>query len=135
MFYCFWIDSRCVWLFCLWRVYRGFHTGCNRIYHRFCYSYGYSFDFWYEEVNQRLWEKSWIIRKVKNENFIFLNLVWYLCIFLWFYFIGFFLLLNYIKFNEFDYILLFKVAFVFFIAGFVIPIPELIKLRNKMIIG
>ena len=39
-------------------------------------------------------------------------------------FIGFFLLLNYIKFNEFDYI-----------AGFVIPIPELIKLRNKIIIG
>ena len=50
-------------------------------------------------------------------------------------FVGFFLLLNYIKFNEFDYILLFKVVFVFFIAGFVIPIPELIKLRNKMIIG
>ncbi len=46
-------------------------------------------------------------------------------------FVGFFLLLNYIKFNEFDYILLFKVVFVFFIAGFVIPIPELIKLRNK----
>lgn len=50
-------------------------------------------------------------------------------------FVGFFLLLNYIKFNEFDYILLFKVVFVFFIAGFVIPIPELIKLRNKIIIG
>ncbi len=47
-------------------------------------------------------------------------------------FIGFFLLLNYIKFNEFDYILLFKVEFVFFIAGFIIPIPELIKLRNKI---
>ena len=47
-------------------------------------------------------------------------------------FIGFFLLLNYIKFNKFDYILLFKVAFVFFIAGFVIPIPDLIKLRNKI---
>ena len=47
-------------------------------------------------------------------------------------FIGFFLLLNYIKFNEFDYILLFKVVFVFFIAGFVIPIPKLIKLRNKI---
>ena len=42
-------------------------------------------------------------------------------------FVGFFLLLNYIKFNEFDYILLFKVVF-----GFVIPIPELIKLRNKI---
>ena len=47
-------------------------------------------------------------------------------------FIGFFLLLNYIKFNEFDYILLFKVEFVFFIAGFIIHIPELIKLRNKI---
>ena len=40
-------------------------------------------------------------------------------------FVGFFLLLNYIKFNEFDYILLFKVVFV-------IPIPELTKLRNKI---
>ena len=46
--------------------------------------------------------------------------------------VGFFLLLNYIKFNEFDYILLLKVAFAFFIAGFIIPIPELIKLRNKI---
>lgn len=26
----------------------------------------------------------------KNENFIFLNLVWYLCVFLWFYFSRFF---------------------------------------------
>lgn len=36
----------------------GGDTGHNRIYHCFFYSYGYSFDFWYEEVNQRLWEKS-----------------------------------------------------------------------------
>ncbi len=46
--------------------------------------------------------------------------------------VGFFLLLNYIKFNEFDYILLLKVAFAFFIAGFIIPIPELIKLKSKI---
>jgi len=30
---------------------QGGHTGRNCIYHRFCYSYAYSFDFWYEEVN------------------------------------------------------------------------------------
>ena len=46
-------------------------------------------------------------------------------------FVGFFLLLNYIKFNEFDYILLFKVAFVFFIAGFIaVQTNSLIK-RKK----
>ena len=37
-----------------WTVYRRFHTSHNRIYHRFCYSDGYSFDFWYEEVNYYL---------------------------------------------------------------------------------
>ena len=54
MLYCFWIDYWCIWLFYLWTVYRRFHTSHNRIYHRFCYSDGYSFDFWYEEVNYYL---------------------------------------------------------------------------------
>lgn len=46
-------------------------------------------------------------------------------------FISFLLLLNYIKFHEFNYILLCKIAIMFFIAGFAIPIPELIKTKNK----
>ena len=58
MLYGFWIDYWCVWLFYLWAVYRGSYTGCNCIYHCFCYSYGYSFDFWCEEVNYYLYEED-----------------------------------------------------------------------------
>ena len=81
MFYCFWIDNWCVWLFYLWTVYRGFHTGRNRIYHRFCYSYSYSFNFWYEEVNYYLMIKS----GREHESCVIHDLAyWYLCVNPWF---------------------------------------------------
>lgn len=47
--------------------------------------------------------------------------------------ISFFLFLDYLKHSEFNYISLYKSAIVFFIAGFIIPIPELIRRHSSVL--